>query len=519
MENQGGTDLKLREILHGVEIISTKGAISEELEIPKIAFHTDDVGEGAIFVAIKGYVTDGHKYIAKAKERGAALAVVEDLSDVDIPQIQVENTRRTLADMADNYYHHPSGELNIIGITATNGKTTTAFMVEAILKGDKRETGMVGTVFTRYKDVRIPSILTTPESLTLQGYLRDMKERGITDVVMEVSSAGQELFRNKNIDFDVVTFNNLGREHIDQHGSYEKYFHFKSRLIRHAKKDAVAILNADDEKIISLKDRTEAQVLTFSLHGAEADFGIRDLDLSTGKGKFIFTIHRDLTVKGHNLKKSEFPVELGAVGYSSVMNAVVAIIVGLTQGIDPEVIREALNAFKGVERRFELIYDEEFKILDDHFANEKNIDATMETLKKMDYNHLHILYAVRGMRGVEVNREITERLVEWIEILKPETLSATLSRDIVTDKDRVTDEELDIFVKTLENHHVNCKIYDHLEEAIDEAIDRLHQDDVLLLAGCQGMDKGAGFVEKKLLKENKVKDIEGFTKRIDERIC
>ena len=511
--------MKLREILRGVKIISMKHRVSEEREIPRIAFHTDDVCEGAIFVAIKGYVTDGHKYIEKAKERGAALAVVEDLSEVDIPQIQVENTRRTLADMAENFYHHPSRELNIIGITATNGKTTTAFMVEAILKGDQRETGMIGTVFTRYRDVRIPSILTTPESLTLQGYLRDMKEQGITDVIMEVSSAGQELFRDKNIDFDVVTFNNLGREHIDQHGSYEKYIHFKSRLIRHAKKDAVAILNADDDKILSLKDQTAAHVLTFSLHGAEADFGIRDLDLSTGKGKFIFTIRRDLAVKGHVLKKSEFAVELGSVGYSSVMNAVVAIIVGLTEGIDPEVIKQALYGFKGVERRFELIYDEEFKILDDHFANEKNIDATMETLKKMDYNHLHILYAVRGKRGVEVNREITERLVEWIKVLKPETLSATLSRDIVTEKDRVTDEELDIFKKTLENHHVTCKIYEHLGEAIDEAIDRLHPDDVLLLAGCQGMDKGAGFVEKKLLRENKVKDIEGFTKRIDERIC
>lgn len=511
--------MKLGEILKNVEIVSKNCEICKDQEIPVIAFHTDDVREGAIFVAIKGYVTDGHKFVQKAKDLGASLAIVEHEVNVPIRQIQVKNTRRALADMACNFYHHPSRDMNVIGITATNGKTTTAFMVEAILKGDKRETGMIGTVFTRYVDVKIPSILTTPESLTLQSYFDDMKNNGISDVIMEVSSAAQELYRDKNIDFDVVTFNNLGREHIDQHGSYENYFHYKSRLIRHAKKDALAILNADDEKILSLKEKTMAQVVTFSLNGNPADFSIENLDLSTGKGNFLFKINHDIVLKDLFHKKSEFTIELGSVGYSSVMNAVVAIIVGLSQKIKPEVIKNALLHFTGVERRFELIYDEEFKILDDHFANEKNIDATMETLRKMQYNCLHILYAVRGKRGVEVNREITERLVKWVEILKPETLSATLSRDIVGEKDRVTDEELNVFTKTLAHHDLSCKIYDYLGEAIEDAIDRLNKDDVLLLAGCQGMDKGAGFVKKKLLKESKVKDIENFIKRIDERIC
>lgn len=511
--------MKLGKILNNVSIIEANFEINKEEDINSIAFHTDDVAKGGIFVSIKGYVTDGHKFIKKAKELGAKIAIVEDFSDEDIRQIKVENSRIALADMARNFYEDPTKKMNVVGITATNGKTTTAFMLDSILKEDGRKTGIIGTVLTRYDDVKIPSVLTTPESLTLQSYFRDMLDKNISDVTMEVSSSAQELFRNKNIDFDIVTFNNLGREHIDQHGSFENYFRFKSRLIRHAKEDAIAILNADDEKIYSLKDKTKAHVLTFSLENLESDFGIENLDLSSGKGKFTFKINRDLNIKDRIIKKSDFDIDLGSVGYSSVMNSLVAIIVSLVLGIEKETIKKALKDFKGVERRFELIFDEEFKILDDHFANEKNIDATMETLKEMDYENLNILYAIRGKRGVEVNREITERLVKWIKILKPKSLSATLSKDTVKEKDRVTDGELKVFKDILEKNNIRCKIYDSLEEAINKSIDLMEKDDVLLLAGCQGMDKGAGFVKDKLLRENMVKDIDGFSHRIDMRIC
>lgn len=511
--------MKLSKIFKNINIVDANFKIDENKEVKRIAFHTDDVVEGAIFVAIKGYITDGHKFIKKAKELGAEIAVVEDFVDVDINQIRVQNSRIALADMATNFYENPSKKIKVIGITATNGKTTTAFMVDSILKEDKRKTAIIGTVLTRYADVKIPSVLTTPESLILQSYLRDMLDKNITDVTMEVSSSAQELFRDKNIDFDIVTFNNLGREHIDQHGSFEKYFHYKSRLIRYAKKDAIAILNADDEMIYSLKDKTKAKVLSFSLENENSDFGISDLDLSTGKGKYTFNINRDVELKGFTIKKSSISIELGSVGYSSVMNSVVAIIVALCLKIDSNVIKEALKNFKGVERRFELIFDEDFKILDDHFANEKNIDATMETLEMMKYNDLNILYAIRGNRGVEVNREITERLVKWIKILKPKNLSATLSRDTVKKKDKVTEDELNIFKSILKENNIDCKIYETLEEGINNSIDLLKSGDVLLLAGCQGMDKGARFVKEKLLCENKVRDIEGFSNRIDNRIC
>ena len=183
--------MKLEKILNNLDIIDANFEIDKEIEIKNIAFHTDDVVEGGIFVAIKGYVTDGHKFIKKARELGAEIAVVEDYSEENIKQIRVENSRIALADMARNFYEDPSKDMNVIGITATNGKTTTAFMVNSILEEDKRNTGIIGTVLTRYADVMIPSVLTTPESLTLQSYFRDMKDKGVTDVTMEVSSSAQ----------------------------------------------------------------------------------------------------------------------------------------------------------------------------------------------------------------------------------------------------------------------------------------------------------------------------------------
>lgn len=511
--------MKLNDILKKVKIIDSNFEIGENLEINNLAFHTDDVRQGSIFVAIKGYITDGHKFIEKAKDLGAEIAIVEEFSDAEIKQIKVENTRKTLADISANFYNHPSKEMNVIGITATNGKTTTAFMVDKILTEAKKNSGMIGTVLTKYDDTKIPSLLTTPESLTLQKYIRDMKNHKVEYLTMEVSSSAQELYRNRNIDFDIVTFNNLGREHIDQHGSFEKYFQYKSRLIRHAKKDSIAILNADDELIYSLREKTKANVLTFSLENNTSDFEISDLDLSTGMGNFTFKINRDIEIKDLKIPKTEFKINLGSVGYSSVMNSVVAIIISLVIGIDLEMIQRALKNFTGVERRFELIYDNEFKILDDHFANEKNIDSTMSTLKEMKYNNLHILYAIRGKRGYEVNKEIAERLVKWIKTLKPNSICATLSRETVTEKDRVTDEELAIFKEILDNENIDYRIYDNLCDSIDENIDLLENGDVLLLAGCQGMDKGAGIVLNKLTEDGKTNEVQSLRNIVNNRIC
>ncbi|MBP2025197.1 Mur ligase family protein [Peptoniphilus stercorisuis] len=509
----------LKDIFENVKIINSNREIDFNSEVDNISFHTDDVTKNSIFVAIKGYITDGHKYISVAKDKGAKYIVVENFVDVDIAQIKVENSRIALADIANNFYKEPSKELNIVGITATNGKTTTSFMTDKIFKDAGYKTGIIGTVYTKYDGVNIPSILTTPESLELQGFFRDMADKQIEKVTMEVSSSSEELYRVKNVDFDVVTFNNFSREHIDQHGSFERYYEVKSKLIKEASEDAVAVLNIDFDKIKELKDKTKAQVLTYSLKNKEEDFAIDNLDLSTGKGKYTFIINRDIKYKDIIIEKNSFDIELDVAGYSSVMNSVVAIIIALLNNIDIKTIQDSINSFAGVERRFEMIYDENFKIIDDHYANVRNIDVTLSTLSEMEFNNFHMLYAIRGNRGVNLNKETAEKTAEWLKKLDPKTFYATLSKDVVMKKDEVSKEELEIFLSVMKENNIDVKVFDTLEESVKSIIDNAKSNDVVLLAGCQGMDKGAGFAVDELIKNNETKHKEILLDKVKNRIC
>ena len=480
--------MKLYDLLSGLEILDTKGNINENLEIADVQYHSGKIISNSIFVAIKGHETDGHKYIKSAKDNGAVIAVVEEFIDIDLPMIKVADSRKALADLANTFFHNPSKELNVVGITATNGKTTTSFMTDAIFKEFGLETGIVGTVEVKYKDVSIPSMLTTPESRDLQEYTRCMVDAGVTDLIMEVSSHAQEMDRVKNMEYNIVSFNNLSREHIDQHGSFENYYEIKSNLIKNAKKDAVAILNFDEEMIKVLKDSTEARVLSYSIENPNEDFGIENLDLSSGYARFKFIIYKD--IEDLNILKDSFEIELGVAGFSGVMNSVVAIIISLVRGIPKEIIRKSLKKFKGVERRFQMIYDGDFTVIDDHYANSRNIAVTLETIEKMNYNNFFMLYAIRGNRGVNLNRESAEETVKWLKKLKINSIFSTSSEETVTWKDKVSLEEKEVFFKIMDENNISVKHFERLDDAINGIVDKLEKNDLLLLAGCQGMDPG-----------------------------
>lgn len=509
--------MKLKDLLKNVEVIETRGDFSEDLDIKDIAYDSKKVTKNSAFVAIKGHFTDGHKYIKDAFEKGAKVAFVEDFSDVSILQLRTKSSRETLADISCNFFENPSKDLYMIGITATNGKTTTAFMTNSILRDYKIKTGLMGTVATNYENVTIPSILTTPESRELQEYLLDMKKRGITDVVMEVSSHAQEQSRVKNIDFDIVTFNNFSREHIDQHGSFEKYYEEKSKLIKNAGKNTVAILNFDEEKIKALSKITKAKVLSYSLKTDTEDFSVSDIDLSTGFAKYKFSINRDL--KEFGISKGKYEIELGVAGYSGVMNSVVAIIVSLVRKIPIENIVESLRNFKGVERRFEMIYDEEFKIIDDHYANSRNINVTMQTIDMMKFKNLKMLYAIRGMRGVHVNTEAAQESAKWLKKFKVSKIYATSSKEIVTKKDEVQNEEKAAFLKIMQENNIEVEHFERLDEALYNMLSIVEKGDLMLLAGCQGMDKGGRIILEKIVEDKDEIEREKILKPVKNRIC
>ncbi|MDY0236154.1 MAG: UDP-N-acetylmuramyl-tripeptide synthetase [Gudongella sp.] len=483
--------MKILEIIDSLEIVEMKN-YDEKIDIRGIAFHSLKVEQDYIYVAIKGYIVDGHSFINDAIKRGAKAVFVEEFVDTqkEICQIKVLNTRKALSIISSNFFGNPSRKIKVIGITATNGKTTTSFLLDQIYNSAGLKTGLIGSVIAKIEDEVIVSSLTTPESLELQELFYKMNLAKLDRAVMEVSSSALELYRVNDVDFDIVSFSNFSREHIDQHGSFENYWQIKSSLIRDAKKESIAVLNIDNEKIRNLINQTQAKVVDYSIN---TDFGriqCCDLKLVDGRANFTVKIKENIILPNGKIDKGSFEVKLKIPGYHSVENAMAAIVISLVENISIKTIQQGLRDFGGVERRFEFVYEDNFIIIDDHFANIKNINSTLETLTDMEKNKIIIVYAIRGNRGVTVNRENAEALLAWKDRLGIDSIIATKSIGAVSIKDKVSQEEEAVFKEVLDGSELNYIIYDTLDEAISSALSKVERKDLLLLAGCQGMDHG-----------------------------
>ncbi len=486
--------MKLEKLIKTLPILEERSCsrASAAEEIRGLAYHSGQVEEGFLFVCLKGYKTDGHLYLGQALSNGAAAAVVEEIrEEINIPQYRVDDSRAALAALANRFYDYPSSKLHVTGVTATNGKTSTTYMLHAIYEEAGFNTGLVGTVIVKTGSEIRPAELTTPESLDLHRFFHQMVEQKVSHAVMEASSSGLELKRVGHIDFDTVVLNNISREHIDLHGSFESYFKAKAGLIRRAKKGSWAVLNLDCPYSASLKNETAAQVLTYGLKNREADLLVSELDLSTGRARFKVEVLKKEPAAIFADYPDSFQVELSVLGLHSVYNAMAAILAALLQKIPVSVIQKALKDFRGVERRFELIFEDDIKVIDDHFANYGNINVTLETLQMMDYNNLHLIYAIRGGRGVTVNRENAKGIAEWAPGLGLNKVIATISRSHTDEKDLVAEEEQAVFKEVMEKAGLDVEIYEELPDAIARGLENAAPGDVILLAGCQGMDYGA----------------------------
>ena len=494
--------MKLDKLIKNIKVVDKKNY--KNIDIEGVVCDSREIKNHYLFVCIKGFETDGHLYAKKAFENGATALVVQRFLDIDLPQIKVKNSRKALAIISNIFYNEPSKKMKLIGITATNGKTTTSYMLDSILKASGLKTGVIGTVAIKNGDEIQSTKLTTPESVDLQKYLYEMEKNNVSHVTMEASSAAIKLNRVNSIDYDIKAFNNLSKEHIGFHKTFKDYKNTKSSFIKDFKKNGWAVLNIDDKIINKLKDEVNCNILTFGIDNKKADITIENLDLSTGIAKFDLKINK----KFKDVCKQSFKIQLSVAGYHSVYNAISAISIGLLLGIDIKDIQKGLNEFKGVERRFELIYDKEYKIFDDHFANVGNIDVTLKTLDLMDFNSLVLIYAIRGSRGVVTNKENAEVIVKWSKKIGFNKVIASLSKKTTDKKDKVTNEELNIFKEVMDKSHLEYKIYDTLDKAIDNGLKKVNSNDVIMLAGCQGMDYGGHIILNKISKEltNEKKD-------------
>lgn len=410
-------------------------------------------------------------------------------------------------------------KLKVVGVTATNGKTSTTTIIDSILRYSQYTTALLGTVVNKIGNYEEKAILTTPESKDLQKLFYKMIEEDIDVCVMEVSSNALELKRVHDVDFDIVAMNNISREHLDQHGSFENYFFYKQKLITEAKKEAIAIINLDDEYASTLLTKTKAQVITFSLKNEIADIYCSDIDINKIQPTFTLHVKQPIHLRnGKTIEQGSHEFTLSIGGYHSVMNATSAICCALCIGVKMNDIINGLKQFGGVERRFQLIYQDEFKVFDDHFANEGNVNATLQSVNMMQYENFNLVYAIRGDRGVQVNLDVIETLIKWKNRLKIKNLIVTAYEDFKIPNNIVTEEEKEIVLKTLDQHEIPYTYYPHLYDAIQHTINKSKQGDIVLLAGCQGMDNGAKTLLN-VLKNNSNANCDALEKLVEKRVA
>ncbi|MTI65133.1 MAG: UDP-N-acetylmuramoyl-L-alanyl-D-glutamate--2,6-diaminopimelate ligase [Firmicutes bacterium] len=471
------------------------------INIKGITSDSRKIKEGYAFVAIEGYKFDGNNFIKQAIKKGAAIVYTEkNISSEKVKIIKVINARKKLAELLNIFYDYPSEKLHLIGVTGTNGKTTTSHIVDEIFSYSGFKTGLIGTMGIKYKDVYKESKLTTPDPETLFKTLNDFVNNGIEFVTMEVSSHALNFFRTYGLEFDVAIHTNIEKDHINLHKTFEKYVETKKTLFDSLNRNKLAIINIDDKNGIELiKNNDKALVITYGLN-KKASITASTLQ-SNNNISFNLCIQRGITTyNGIEIEPFEFKLYLNLLGKHNIYNTLAAVSAALYFGIDIDIIRKSLEGFTGISRRLEKIYDNDFLVIDDFCHNPSSYAAVLETIQSLKYNKIIMVNSIRGNRGIEINEDNVKEICSWIPMLGETKVILSLSEDTVTNKDTVSKEELKIYEKILTEKKIQYKVFNTLTNSIKEALKQVNKDDIILLLGAQGMNDGR-IILKEFLKE------------------
>ena len=332
--------MKLWNLLHGVPL--TGEHFTEDMEISSLSYDTRTLEPGALFVALPGARTDGARFIREALEKGAAAVLCETPPGGGGPWLATPDARRALALASANWFGHPARELTLVGVTGTNGKTTTTCLIKDLLErvlGTKA--GLIGTIENQIGALRLPAHRTTPESCEVQQLLRQMADAGCTHVVMEVSSHALVQHRVEGLTFDVGVFTNLTQDHLDYHHTMEEYRDAKGLLFRQCE---TAVLNLDDEAGRWYRERVPCPVFTYSENKDAADLTAKNIRLFPGHVEFEAVSRQDI-------QRIHLPIP----GGFTIYNALAAASCGLCLGLELGEIAAALRCARGVKGRVEVV--------------------------------------------------------------------------------------------------------------------------------------------------------------------
>jgi UDP-N-acetylmuramoyl-L-alanyl-D-glutamate--2,6-diaminopimelate ligase len=384
--------MTIKRLLAGLEGCRLQG--DENLVITGVAYHSGEVEPGGVFVALKGVRTDGHRFIYEAIRRGAAAILTEQELEAPagVTVVRVAQARRALAHLSAAFYGHPSRELTLVGITGTNGKTSTAYLLEAILSRAGHSVGVLGTINYRAGQKTWPAPVTTPESLDLQRLLRAMRAQGVSHVCMEVSSHALDLHRVDRAAFDVGVFTNLSQDHLDYHRDLEDYFAAKSRLFLEilgngAAAPGLAVLNLDDPRGHELHRRVRVPALTYGCH---PDSQVRPLTY-----KF-----RPDGIKARLISPmGEMEIDSPLVGPFNLANILAAAATALGLGLTPEEVARGIDALKGVPGRLERFGPPEGPaVFVDYAHTPAAISQALGALQQLDFSRIISVFGCGGDR-------------------------------------------------------------------------------------------------------------------------
>ena len=452
--------MKLKELLAGLEILSATADL--ETEIPRVCYDSRQVKPGDLFVALSGYAADGHKFIPQAMASGAAAVLCQAVPEGEgIPYVRVADSRRALAAAGASFFGHPAGDMTMVGITGTNGKTTSTYLLKAVLEARGEKVGLIGTNQNMIGQEVLPTERTTPESFELQKLFAQMRDAGCTHVVMEVSSHALYLDRVYGVGYKVGVFTNLTQDHLDFHKTMEDYCAAKAILFRNCE---TGVVNAADPWTPRLLERADCKLLTFSASG-EADLRAEEIALAADHAAFT-------AVYGGK----RVPVRVNIPGRFMVDNALGVLGAALALGIPLEESAAVLARVPHVKGRVEVVPapGKDYTVLIDYAHSPDSLVNVLSTVRGFAKGRTIALFGCGGDRD-RAKRPLMGR-------------AAADNADLVivtTDNPR-TERPADIIADILpglEGAGTPYEVVENRVEAIHRALDRARAGDVVVLCG------------------------------------
>ena len=451
--------MKLRELLAGVEILSANADL--EMEIAHVCYDSRQVKPGDLFVALSGYTADGHKFIPQAMASGAAAVLCQVPPGEGVPYVRTADSRRALAVIGANFFGHPAGDMTMVGVTGTNGKTTSTYLLKAVLEARGEKVGLIGTNQNMIGQEVLPTERTTPESFELQGLFARMRAAGCTYVVMEVSSHALFLDRVYGVPYNVGVFTNLTQDHLDFHKTMEDYCAAKAILFRNCE---TGVVNAADPWAPRLLEHASCKVFTFSSSG-EAD--LRAEDAALAEDHVAFT-----AVCGGK----RVPVRVNIPGRFMIDNALDVLGAALALGIPLEESAAVLARVPHVKGRVEVVPTpgKDYTVLIDYAHSPDSLENVLSTVRGFAKGRTIALFGCGGDRDRAKRPKMGRAAAENADFAVVTTDNPRTERpaDIIAD-----------ILPGLEGTGTPFKVIEDRVEAIRWALDHARAGDVVVLCG------------------------------------